>query len=62
MTDEPGSDQHVPTAMAWAITIGVSMLPDALLHECAGGAPAWLDMAKAKTGGTRWHILFQARW
>jgi hypothetical protein len=32
--------------MAWAIMLGVSILPNVILHELAGGAPAWLTWAK----------------
>jgi hypothetical protein len=30
----------------WAVMLCVSMLPNALLHELAGGSPAWLVWAK----------------
>jgi len=38
-------DRFLITA-AWAIMLVVSILPNALLHELAGGAPAWLGWAK----------------
>ncbi|MBN1486603.1 MAG: CPBP family intramembrane metalloprotease [Anaerolineae bacterium] len=34
------------TVMAWGIMLCVSTLPNALLHELAGGAPFWLGRAK----------------
>lgn len=46
MTDQPSSPSRLLIALAWAIMLCVSVLPNALLHELAGSAPAWLLWAK----------------
>lgn len=50
------------TITAWAVMLGVSVLPNALLHELAGGSPSWLKWAKmglllAVTTATFWRPL-----
>jgi membrane protease YdiL (CAAX protease family) len=46
MTDEQTHTNRLLIALAWATMLCVSILPNALLHELAGGAPAWLNRAK----------------
>jgi len=46
MTEKPVSSTRFLIRAAWAIMLVVSMLPNALLHELAGGAPAWLGWGK----------------
>jgi membrane protease YdiL (CAAX protease family) len=40
------SSNRSKIVLAWAVMLCVSVLPNALLHELAGGAPAWLKWAK----------------
>jgi membrane protease YdiL (CAAX protease family) len=37
------------TVVAWAVTLGVSLLPNAILHEAGAGSPEWLKWAKMGT-------------
>lgn len=46
MTEAREGTKPLLIPVAWAIMISVSLLSDALLHELAGGAPAWWGMAK----------------
>ena len=46
MTEKPVSSNRFLIPAAWAIMLVVSILPNALLHELAGGSPAWLGCAK----------------
>lgn len=46
MTEKPVSSNRFLIPAAWAIMLVVSILPNALLHELAGGSPAWLGWAK----------------
>lgn len=44
--ERPISFDRFLITVAWIIVLVVSMLPNALLHELAGGSPAWLGWAK----------------
>jgi len=46
MTEKPILSNRFLITAAWAIMLVVSILPNALLHELTGGAPAWLGWAK----------------
>lgn len=46
MTDRSVSSNRFLIRAAWIIMLVVSILPNALLHELAGGSPAWLGWAK----------------
>jgi membrane protease YdiL (CAAX protease family) len=46
LSEYPSPANRVVLAMAWAVMLCVSILPNALLHELAGGSPAWLVWVK----------------
>lgn len=46
MTDKLGPHNRLLLVITWAMMLCVSILPNALLHELAGGAPTWLGWAK----------------
>ncbi len=46
MTEKTSSPNRMLIPAAWVIMLVVSILPNALLHELAGGSPAWLGWAK----------------
>jgi membrane protease YdiL (CAAX protease family) len=46
MTGNAIQPKRFVTVVAWAIMLVVSVLPNALLHELAGGSPPWLSWAK----------------
>lgn len=46
MTEKLVSSTRFLIRAAWAIMLAVSPLPNVLLHELAGGSPAWLGWAK----------------
>ncbi len=43
---EKSTSNRFLLTLAWVIMISVSLLPNVLLHELAGGAPPWLGWAK----------------
>jgi hypothetical protein len=42
----PGTDRRLFVALAWGVTLLVSLLPDILFREVSGSSPAWLFWAK----------------
>ncbi len=46
MDAQSDSSNHLLIWIAWVVMLCVSILPNALLHELAGGAPAWLAGGK----------------
>jgi membrane protease YdiL (CAAX protease family) len=46
MSERLSSTNRIVIITAWVVMLCVSILPNALLHELAGGSPAWLVWAK----------------
>jgi hypothetical protein len=46
MIDQSSRSHRLLLTTAWIVMLSVSMLPNALLHELAGGAPTWLNWVK----------------